>query len=197
MALHQNVHHSPTQAAPQSTSGITDRLVAGADASSPQALLAVLTATGNPLTCPHGVQMVVPDDLRLKANVQAVLKALAALGVLRVTVHYRGGGDEGGVEEAHVDMRERATWQPNTKVAVLDRQFKKVDGAWIHVSGLAEVTLEAAVTSVSEDVMSHFHDSFWNGDGGEGQVVFCCEAMKARIEHTDFYTSSTYSEHEL
>lgn len=199
MAPHQNLLHSSTEVAPRPTPVVTHWLVAAArrpnsDASTPPAM-SVPIATGNSLVCLHDVQMVVPDDIRLKSNAQAVLEALAAMGVLRATVRYSGGGDEGGVEEAHVDMREGAVWEPSTKVAVLDRRLKNVDGVWIHVSGLVEVTLDAAITTVSEDVMSHFHGSFWNGAGGEGHVVFCCEAMTTRIEHTDFYTAC--SEHEL
>jgi hypothetical protein len=203
MALHQNVFHSPTDAAPRPMPVVAHRLVAAAERSNLDASASTAPATslpiasGNSLVCLHDVQMVVPDDLRLKSNAQAVLEALAAMGVLRATVRYSGGGDEGGVEEAHVDMREGAVWEPSTKVVVLDRQIKHVGGVWIHVSGLVEVTLEAAITTVSEDAMSHFHGSFWNGAGGEGHVVFCCEAMTTRIEHTDFYTASTYSEHEL
>jgi hypothetical protein len=173
MALHQEILHSPTETVPPMPV-VTHRLVAAAErphldasANKPPAM-SIPIATGNGLVCLHDVQMVVPEDIRLKSNAQAVLKALAAIGVLRATVRYSGGGDEGGVEEAHIDMREGAVWEPSARVAVLDRQFKNVDGAWIHVSGLVEVTLEAAITTVSEDVMSHFHGSFWNGDGGEG-----------------------------
>jgi hypothetical protein len=204
MALHQEILHSPTEAAPRPMPVVTHRLIAAAErsssaasASTPRAMSAPIANVINSVVRLHDVQMVVPEDIRLRSNAQAVLEALAAMGVLRATVRYSGGGDEGGVEEAHVDMRERAVWEPSIKVAVLDRQFKNVDGAWIHVSGLVEVTLEAAITTVAEDVMSHFHGSFWNGAGGEGHVIFCCEAMKTRIEHTDFYTASTCSEHEL
>jgi hypothetical protein len=146
---------------------------------------------------PAPIQIVVSNDIRINSNAQAILKALAQMGAKRATVSYSGGGDEGAVDEHAVEMLDGRDWQPSVEVPYLDREEVFNDGEWTQVSTLQNMALDEALMQVAEDAMCHYHSGFWNGEGGEGEVIFCAESMKARIEHRDFYKETIASENEL
>ena len=136
--------------------------------------------------------------LLFEFNKQVLLEALRLLGAKEVVATYAGNGDEGqidevGLEPATLDAdqvqvqptAERTTWDPTTRT---HRTELVVDTRDLRTA-LCDF-LDAALVVVG-------HDGYENGDGGQGTLTIDVGSGSVTLEHTDFYTESDSSTHEL
>lgn len=138
------------------------------------------------------------QHLLFEFNKQVLLEALRSLGAKEVVATYAGSGDEGQIDEvglqpttldaAQVQVQpaaELAAWDPTTRThqtnLVLDTRDLR--------TALCDF-LDTALAVVG-------HDGYENGDGGQGTLTIDVGAGSVMLEHTDFYTESDTSTHEL
>jgi hypothetical protein len=138
------------------------------------------------------------QHLLFEFNKQVLLEALRLLGAKEVVATYAGSGDEGQIDEvglqpttldaAQVQVQpaaERTTWDATTRTHQTDLLLDTVD---LHTA-LCDF-LDAALVVVG-------HDGYENGDGGQGTLTIDVGSGSVTLEHTDFYTESDTSTHEL
>lgn len=141
--------------------------------------------------------------LLFEFNKCAMAQVMQAHGIASVTVSYSGEGDSGQIDE--VDF------EPEDPELDLQVQMACEQWEWDGQRHQASLVLrdmelaEAAILLCDVALQLCDHDGYDNNDGGRG--TFTLHALgqaddgtlcvKADLEHVDYYTESTTSEHAL
>jgi hypothetical protein len=139
-----------------------------------------------------------PDD-PIRLNKALALAALRAAGVCHATIAYEGHGDSGGIESVMlVDASQREV--PEAAFHIMKawcNTAEYVEGEWRHTFGLQTMSLEDALTLLTNDAINEHHDGYENGSGGGGELIIDVAGSTMMLLHREDYTESEYTETEL
>lgn len=131
-------------------------------------------------------------------NKHALAAAMRAIGFTSVVVTYTGDGDSGQIDEIGFqppDIEEglnkavvaqmRYRWDEERHCGGSELVFEEM-----HLGSIAEALCDTAISLGG-------HDGYENNDGGCGEFTLQASDASAVLEHTDYYTESDTSTHEL
>lgn len=134
----------------------------------------------------------------LAHNKQVIFSFLEAYGVSEVIVSYSGGGDSGQTDDIDVVSLVEPPAAAMLALAVTQGRWNQQSRVMEFVLACMEFTLEDAVELLLDEALSLAgHSSYENGDGGEGKLTIRLSDRSVTLEHSDFYTASTDSVHQL
>jgi hypothetical protein len=139
----------------------------------------------------------------LEKNKNAVLSSLLSLGATHAIVLYNGSGDSGQVEEIRVySGKNELTLKSSDKVRFyegstsFDPSVDKKD-PWKTSFKKIELSLEAALSQIAEDLLDYNGIDWYNNDGGYGEVEINLKKNKLKLKHNQRIMSENYEEHEV
>lgn len=118
-----------------------------------------------------------------QAHKESIFVVLKNAGVKSAVVSYSGSGDSGDAESVTYDPD--GTYE-NITVPIADNDEPPI------VKSLDEALIDYAMHLIEDR-----HGGWENNDGGSGEVTFDVKKGSIHIEHHDYYTESTVSEHSL
>lgn len=136
----------------------------------------------------------------LAENKAEILEAMKAIGAARATVTYSGSGDEGQFDQPEFVKADGTAI--NAEEAMVN--LKATVGVW--VSGESkwenkewegEVDLNEALSDLCHDLVQDRHGGWENNEGGCGSLQVLVEGGKFRLEHSNYYIETEYSEYDL
>jgi len=133
----------------------------------------------------------------LTANKALLLASLAKMGATRAVIDYSGSGDDGAIQSVCVEVLAGSAYDSSAAVNVFVVRSTFQGGAWSSRVALEEQEIDAALLEFADRAVDRHHPGYCNGDGGEGEVIFCVADRSVRIEHRDFYTECDNTDTEL
>jgi len=142
-----------------------------------------------------------PDNARrllFDFNKQVLLETLRPLSAKDVVVTYAGNADSGQIDEVDVTPD---TIDPDTiqvLMAGVHHMWNQETGTHVSSLVLESRDLRSALSDFCDEAI-HIagHDGYENNDGGQGTLTINVHDGAVDLEHTDFYTESDTSTHEL
>ena len=129
----------------------------------------------------------------------AALKGPAFERYSSVRVTYSGESDDGQINNITLEPEDNdgAKLLTDTRVSVINKSSRLVDGEWIESPLVKDTSLDEALEDFAYDWLSSNHGGWENNDGGSGHMVFDFKNQKVNISHCTYYTSSETDEYVL
>lgn len=125
------------------------------------------------------------------ANKAAVFDALAAAGIVTVTVSFDGYGDSGQIEDIGTRGAGGDVDLPSTEVALAVARYDEDDPE------RRQMPLARAIEEIAFDALADLHGGWENNDGAYGEFVFDVEKRAISLDYHERYTATKDFSHEL
>lgn len=124
-------------------------------------------------------------------NLRAILPTLQAHGITAVSVYFDGSGDEGSIQNIHLqpgDSEETVLALP----AQIRQSARFLDGdRWVTQTAPNDTTIEEAIETITYDFLEETGVDWYNNDGGFGELVINVTAGTVSIDVSTRFTEST------
>ncbi len=115
----------------------------------------------------------------------AILDALQAAGVARVTIEFEGSGDSGQMEQATAyDADEETVAFPEACIEIARVDFDEGKDT------RAEVNLRDAMETIAYELLERTHGGWENDDGGFGTFTFDVAERSVTLDYDERYTET-------
>ena len=137
-------------------------------APSPEDRAAIHEHLGIPDSGHPGAGATGPEDPRYLPNLQRLLPILRDRNVERVRVEFAGSGDSGQVE--HVSLYPKVPTAGLTVPCELT-ETRRINGEWQRPRGVQDVPVGVAIEGIAYDYLVDTDVDWYNGEGGQGELV--------------------------
>jgi hypothetical protein len=113
---------------------------------------------------------------------RALLRALRKHGIAQVEIRYDGAGDEGQIQDIRgFDAEGRLV----PSLVIRSSKLPLAPG-----SGGRQQTLHENLDEFAWSLLGHYHDGFYDGDGGFGTITIDVAKRTVTLDHDDCFTDS-------
>lgn len=130
----------------------------------------------------------------IQNNRTRIMESMTKAGILTATISYEGSGDSGFVEEVNL--------LPQPEFDAPSVEFTQERRGWIKGKATIEFSthtesLENALTALTYQLLEELHPGWEINEGSSGIVEIDRTEDVVRVEHSQFYSSSTNYYYEL
>jgi hypothetical protein len=110
-----------------------------------------------------------------RENLRRLLPVLEAQGTKEVIVNFDGSGDSGSIWDIRFDPACEEDG-PMVSILKLQSEFDREAGRWIQSTGVEDVPLKEAISTLTYDYLEETDVDWYNNDGGYGDLIISVSA---------------------